>query len=99
MKRNMNRSFLCGIFVASTTWCVSLYLYWILVQNSNDTIATSLPKVLSNTQRNALQLVESDEQKQYLYNKFDKEKKYRKISQKLLNELQPVPIKVDTGWF
>lgn len=32
----MNRSFVCGIIVASTTWCFSLYLYWSLTRNSID---------------------------------------------------------------
>lgn len=32
----MNRSFLYGIIVASTTWCFSLYLYWLLTKDTTD---------------------------------------------------------------
>lgn len=32
----MNRSFVYGIIVASTTWCFSLYMYWLLTKNSTE---------------------------------------------------------------
>lgn len=32
----MNRSFIYGIIVASTTWCFSLYMYWLLTKNSSE---------------------------------------------------------------
>lgn len=35
LNRKMNRSFICGIIVASTTWCCSLYLYWLLTKSSS----------------------------------------------------------------
>lgn len=38
----MNRSFIYGIIVASTTWCFSLYLYWLLTKNAPDITSTSI---------------------------------------------------------
>lgn len=37
----MNRSFVYGIIVASSTWCFSLYLYWLLTKDSPDIASNS----------------------------------------------------------
>lgn len=103
----MNRSFVCGIIVASTTWCFSLYLYWLLTQNSSDVSAKSIKwspaadsqqyVALKHNQANGPnqlgqnnKAVNVEEQKDYLSKKYKKEKKFRKISQRLIDELKPV---------
>lgn len=115
----MNRSFLYGIIVASTTWCVSLYLYWVLVHSTSE--IQSLSMTVSNimvssivdpnhnrnkASANRNQLSGSDDEKRadvdkaksYLYQKYKKEKKLRKISQRLIDELQPVQIDAGKGY-
>lgn len=34
--KTMSRSFVWGVVVASTTWCFSLYLYWLLTKKSTE---------------------------------------------------------------
>lgn len=115
----MNRSFLYGIIVASTTWCVSLYLYWVLVHSTSE--IQSLSMTVSNimvssivdpnhnrnkasANRNQLngsdgeKRADVDKAKSYLYQKYKKEKKFRKISQRLIDELQPVQIDAGKGY-
>lgn len=102
----MNRSFVFGIIVASTTWCFSLYLYWSLTRTSSDIPLKSfqLAPVPDSQQYVALkhsnyhndlnQLNDKESkyqmQKDNLYKKYKKEKKFRKISQKLVDELKPI---------
>lgn len=102
----MNRSFVCGIIVASTTWCFSLYLYWLLTKSSSE-ISHWFPSQDSQQYAilkhkypekvlNQLNGDEDDkerriqEQKDNLYKKHKKEKKFRKISQRLKDELKPI---------
>lgn len=94
----MNRSFLCGILVASSTWCISIYLYWMLVHSSTDSVALGTRNLLEASNP----LVENSKdneiiqaKKDFLLKKYENEKKLRKISQKLMDELRP--INVDTG--
>lgn len=115
----MNRSFICGIIVASTTWCFSLYLYWLLTQNPSTDLRNSMEKWSPSPDakhqvdqyldkgkhktfhQNELSYEEkqrkNDEQKDYLYRKHKKETKFRKISQKLIDELKPMEVKGGTG--
>lgn len=115
----MNRSFLCGIIVASTTWCFSLYLYWLLTQNSFNDIGNSFakwsPSPVSKEFGNQIpdkgkhkafhqnelsddeKQQKAEEQKSYLYKKYKKEQKFKKISQKLIDDLKPVEVKGGTG--
>lgn len=108
----MNRSFVYGIVVASTTWCFSLYLYWLLTKNSSETSPGSLqwspsgpdsPDIVvlkhKNLQNGPNQLGGFDEkqhkiqeQKDFLFKKYKKDKKFRKISQRLQDELKPVEV-------
>lgn len=39
--KTMNRSFIYGIVVASTTWCFSLYLYWLLTTKTQTEVSPS----------------------------------------------------------
>lgn len=111
----MNRSFVYGIIVASTTWCVSLYLYWMLVHSTYDgqtgpnivisSVAESNQNIRNQFHDHPNQLSDADgekrayvdKQKSYLHQKFKKEKKFRKISQRLIDELQPVEIDAGKG--
>lgn len=116
----MNRSFLYGIIVASTTWCISLYLYWVLVHSTPESMSSSL--IASNimvssigeqspNRKNSLvnhdQLIGSDDgkrayadkQKSYLYQKYKKGKTFRKMSRKMIDDLQPVQIDAGKGEF
>lgn len=115
----MNRSFVYGIIVASTTWCVSLYLYWVLVHSTSEMQSSSMivsnimvPTVTesnlhkrSKGMANLNQLSGPDDEKRtyadknksYLYQKYKKEKKFRKISRRLIDELQPVQIDAGKG--
>ncbi|XP_059620310.1 polypeptide N-acetylgalactosaminyltransferase 35A [Phlebotomus argentipes] len=98
------KSFLFGITVASLTWTISLYLYWKLTQNT-DPILTTTPsslgsklqehKVESNalewSPKNSGKIKDKDydmfAQKLQMYKK---EKKFRKISRKLIEEMRPI---------
>lgn len=53
----MNRSFLYGMVFASSTWCFSLYLYWLIQQPSSTPIAD-----LNGPQTNVDEHVKSQEQ-------------------------------------
>lgn len=103
----MNRSFLYGIIVASSTWCFSLYLYWLLVQqqnsiphsNSDGVIVEDNSKAIAKLQNinvNSLDEQKSHDQKydksffEDKLQRYKKEQKFRKISQKLINELKPL---------
>lgn len=102
----MNRSFVFGIIVASTTWCFSLYLYWSLTRSASDVPLKSMQLgpvpdsqhyvalKHSNYHNDLNQLIDKEakyqEQKDNLYKKYKKEKKFRKISQKLMDELKPI---------
>lgn len=44
---SINKSFLYGIFFASITWTISLYLYWQLNRNELSVGTTTSPLVLS----------------------------------------------------
>lgn len=109
LHRKMSRSFLCGIIVASTTWCCSLYLYWLLTKSSSQISRNNFSwspgqdsqqfAVLKHTNpQNGLNQLNGDddkerriqEQKDNLYKKYKKEKKFRKISQRLKDELKPI---------
>lgn len=48
---SINKSFLYGIFFASITWAVSLYLYWQLNKNDFSLITTTSPLSLSNDKK------------------------------------------------
>lgn len=128
----MNRSFLYGIVVASSTWCFSLYLYWLLVQqHPSDTLSStinSLPQPLKDEHFRSQQQIELGSKIEHYRNsvndydkpsrkinwsdkthindksfildklqKLKKEKKFRKISQKLIDELKPVETDNSTG--
>lgn len=98
----LNKSFLLGTAVASITWCISLYLYWILVHNTDDDIdaSTMLPKhsYFPSNPINDLSphiektFVKENSKSQYLdkVQRYRKEQKYKKISRKLIDELQPI---------
>lgn len=118
IKMVMNRSFVYGIVVASTTWCVSLYLYWVLVHSTSDmqsaplTVSNVMVSSIDDPKHNRNQVLANlnqlpgpddekranvDKQKSYLYQRYKKEKKFRKISQRLVDELQPVQIDAGKG--
>lgn len=119
----MNRSFLYGIIFASSTWCFSLYLYWLLVQQQQEETNSALTtisraqllidgnivderqiargKISPNRINNRLidhgDIIESDKahvhDKSFIsekLQKWKKEQKFKKISQKLIDELKPV---------
>lgn len=113
--RKMNRSFVYGIVVASTTWCFSLYLYWLLTKNPSEISPGNIEwspshdaqeyvalkhKNLPNSQ-NQLDVDEKqqkfNDQKDFLSKKYKKEKKFRKISQRLKDELTPVEVNGGPG--
>lgn len=103
----LNKSFLYGTAVASITWCISLYLYWLLIRNSeSDTVeSTILPKqsyVVQHSINDLSQHAEkshlNDQSKQQYLDKvqrYKKEQKFKKISRKLIEELQPIEPVVD----
>lgn len=107
----MNRSFVYGIIVASTTWCFSLYLYWLLTKNSSETLPGSIQWSSSNHDSPDIVVLkhkdlqngpnhlgfdekqqEIQEQKDFLFKKYKKDKKFRKISQRLQNDLKPIEV-------
>lgn len=106
----LNKSFLLGTAVASVTWCISLYLYWILVQNSDGDIdaSTILPKHSSFQSNSAndlgqhvgKSLISENSKHQYFdkVERYKKEKKLKKFSRKLIDELQPI-VPVVSGKF
>lgn len=109
----MNRSFLCGLIVASTTWVFSLYMYWLLTKNASDIASNKFSWSPNNqdSQQYAVlkhanapnQLVDDEkqqhiqEQKDNLHKKYKKEKKFRKISQRLRDELKPIEVVGGSG--
>lgn len=111
----MNRSFIYGIIVASTTWCFSLYLYWLLTKNSTELSPNSIQwspnhdsqefVVLQhkNAPNAPNQLIYDEkqrriqDQKDNLFKKYKKEKKFRKISQRLQDELKPIDMNAGPG--
>lgn len=111
----MNRSFICGIIVASTTWCFSLYLYWLLTKSSSEISRENFSwspngdshqyaVIKHKNPRNGLNQLQDDEkawriqeQKDSLNQKYKKEKKFRKISQRLKDELKPIEVNGGPG--
>lgn len=126
----MNRSFIYGIAFASSTWCFSLYLYWLLQQPTASSISNSISpqriavdnahsheqiaqgKMIANNRnsipvdrRAMLYQVASNEKshvKEKLFvleklQKWKKEQKFRKISQKLIDEIKPIETDNGTG--
>ena len=103
----LNKSFVCGILVASTTWIISLYLYWNLMYNSDNINIRSMGptdqhKMQQYNSNNAnLNNHISDERSKMGHSKdlyeekvrrYKKERKFRKVSQKLIDELRPTII-------
>lgn len=96
----LNKSFLLGTAVASITWCISLYLYWILVHNTDTDIdaSTMVPRHSPYNSINDLsphieKSFGKDISKQHYLDKvqrYKKEQKLKKISRKLIDELQPI---------
>lgn len=111
----MNRSFVYGIIVASSTWCFSLYLYWLLTKNSSETLpgtdqwspnhdSPDIVVVKHKDLQNGPNQLGFDEkqhniqeQKDFLLKKYKKDQKFRKISQRLQDELKPVEVKGGDG--
>lgn len=99
----LNKSFLLGTAVASITWCISLYLYWILVHNSDNIDAsTMIPKhsyfpshsindLGSHVGKSFAKDANGNGKQQYLdkVQRYKKEQKLKKFSRKLIDELQP----------
>lgn len=127
----MNRSFLYGIVFASSTWCFSLYLYWLLQQPADLSILNSVSpqriadadarsheqiaqgKMIANNRnsipvdRKAMLINVASNEKSHLkeklfvlekLQKWKKEQKFRKISQKLIDEIKPIETDGGTGW-
>lgn len=107
----LNKSFLYGTAVASVTWCISLYLYWILVHNTDSDISLStilpkqqlpneirLPNALSYNVGKDLDKVKSKEQYLDKIQRYKKEQKFKKISRKLIDELQPIVPVINGGF-
>ncbi|XP_037035328.1 polypeptide N-acetylgalactosaminyltransferase 35A [Bradysia coprophila] len=98
----LNKSFLWGTGVASITWCISLYLYWLLVHNSEDELdaSTIIPKQsyfpsnhVNDLSPHIEKAIDKENSKQQYLDKakrYKKEQKLKKISRKLINELQPI---------
>lgn len=112
----MNRSFVYGVVIASTTWCFSLYLYWLLTKSSSETSPGSIqwspnyensPDIVVLKHKsiqngpNHLGFDEKQQkvqdQKDFLFKKFKKDQKFRKISQRLQNELKPIEVNAGDG--
>lgn len=112
----MNRSFICGIVVASTTWCFSLYMYWVLTKTSSELSPNNIQwspshdshqyvVLKQNSAPNMLNQLDVDDEKQHraqeqkdtLFKKYKKEQKFRKISQRLKDELKPVEVNGGPG--
>lgn len=107
---SMSRSFWWGTFVASATWCFSLYLYWLLTRSPENHGLFGLgqnrwPNMLQTQEYVAVKhsdlsskigfldkRSDEEEQKQNLYIKYKKEKKFQKISQRLIDELKPIEV-------
>lgn len=101
------KSLLLGTAVVYTL-CFTLFLYWMLVHNSDDDVdaSTIFPKHL-NFQSNSINdldphadksLAKENSKQQYLekVQRYKKEQKLNKISRKLIKELQPiVPVNVN----
>lgn len=95
------KSFLLGTAVVYTL-CFTLFLYWMLVHNSDDDVGAStiFPKHL-NLQSNSINdldphadksLDKENSKQKYLdkVQRYKKEQKLKKISRKLIDELQPI---------
>lgn len=107
----MNRSFLYGILVASSTWCFSLYLYWLLIRQQQDSNPYSLSdndgdksRALAKYQNININTLNGNHyrkpDKSFFEDKllrYKKEKKFRKISQKLIDEIKPVEQSIKDG--
>lgn len=109
----MNKSFLYGIIIASSTWSISFFLYWTLTQSDDYQRNSSSPpgwsdSPLSNKINLELEnnlLEDGDpkmvEKSRYFImdkeSRYRKEKKFRKISHKLIEEMRPVFPKVSKG--
>lgn len=92
--RTMGKSFIFGIVVASITWSISLYLYWTLLHN-NDVVSKGEGSISVNSLDNDIRknYDKSKHSSKNMYmdkvERYKKEKKYRKISRTLADELQP----------
>lgn len=95
----MNRSFICGMIIASLTWSISLYLYWILLHNSDtEKLSVTIVAPVQSKRLSNNNFIDSNDGKHLANNQFyldkvqryKKEQKFRKISQKLIDELQPI---------
>lgn len=120
----MGRSFVFGICVASVTWGISLYLYWVLtgstevryavpsdaermVDNSHKLLTHSNSEndlLYDNPQLISIKRLDDDtyKRKQASKDKFldkmrryKKEQKHRRISQHLVDELQPHQVEIN----
>jgi polypeptide N-acetylgalactosaminyltransferase len=99
----MNKSFVWGIFIASITWSISLYLFWTLTTNpalqnglTNSPSAANSPNNGFNNQN----FLQKSKAKNFFdtpnhifmdkYEQYKKERKFRKISHKLIDEMKPI---------
>lgn len=90
------KSFMFGIIFASTTWAVSLYLYWRLTQDSSKYTSTQSPFNLSSkySRKSYVNLPYEDDFKKFIRSKskyFDPNK--YENSDKLVKQLQSKLIK------
>ncbi|GAB0088572.1 Polypeptide N-acetylgalactosaminyltransferase [Sergentomyia squamirostris] len=99
------KSFLFGITVASLTWIISIYLYWKLTQNT-DPVATPTASNLEVGKNQGVRGNALSEESNHLFGgkirekdydmfaqklqMYKKEKKFRKISRKLIEEMRPI---------
>lgn len=83
---SINKSFLYGIFFASMTWTISLYLYWQLNKNEHSVSATTSPLVLS---RDKQQIKENRIINKHKWWSLDKHSNYVN-SERNIAKLQPV---------
>lgn len=105
----MNRSFLYGIIVASSTWCFSLYLYWLLVQQQNSSQLTNnnegeRSEAVAKFQNINVNMLNGNQEREKSFfqdklARYKKEQKFRKISQKLINEIKPVQQNLKDGGY
>lgn len=99
----INKSFIVGVIIASFTWIISLYLYWSLIKSSNTVNFTSSAvdkSMLINDNNNQKYVYDDNDKHKQKYNENDlfsdkmlrykKEKKFRKISQKLIDQMRPI---------
>lgn len=104
------KSLLLGSAVVYTL-CFTLFLYWMLVHNSDDDIdaSTIFPKHL-NVHSNSINELDphaekslAKENSKQLYHdkvqRYKKEQKLKKISRKLIDELQPIVPDVNGKYF